>query len=286
MSTTVITIMPDYGRAWGWHKRLGESGVGRFCAGGDWWSGPGEVPTSLLKEFEIWQATFDDARPHHAVDWSSFYEKGIELGLQLRKCLSEDVRLFYEKPVEDPEYTMLGWECPEWLVEIMPDGQVREIVDPEEMKDLRGYDPNDPPRSQNKILRRIVVQAECDREYGNGWAWMGRQGQEDTGICVGTKKQWNGPGTPSKDLLDSFCEWQDSFVNGYMLDNFEWGNFQKRGVALTKQLRQYIPEGVPLYYTEPSNCFTPGGLENPTRSFMLEALLDGAMAVVKFPGKI
>jgi len=285
MSTTIITIMPDYGQAWGWCRSDNHAGIGGNCAGDRHWGGPGDVSEGLLKEFESWQAVFDTARPHHAVDWPRFHDKGIKLAQQLRKVLPGDIRLFYEKPVEDPERNMLGWECPGWLVEIMLDGQAREIVDFDEMKSLREFYSEDLPRPQSEIQRRVTIQAECGRQYGDGWAWLGRKGQRELGICVGSENKWAGETEILDNLLGDFAAWHERFEKGFTSDDFDWTSFEKQGIELAKRLRGYLPESTPLYYMEPCNCFLPGGLDAPTGS-VLEILLGGGVKEVKFPGRI
>lgn len=280
MSNTIITIMPDYGQAWGWSRSQNNAGIGGNCASGSDWGGPGEVPEGLLKEFESWQATFDTARPNHAVDWTRFHAKGILLAQRLRGALPVDTKLFYEKPVEDPEYMMLGWECPGWLVEIMHDGQARIISDPNEMIALRGDDSDDPPRLQTQITRRVTIQAECDRAYGNGWAWLGRQGQRELGICVGSNSTWSGEDIIPDELLGEFAVWHSDFEKSYPTDSYDWDAFEKRGIALAKRLRGHLPDDMPLYYLEPCNCFMPGGYDRPEGP-VLQILPNGEVNEVK-----
>jgi len=280
MSTTIITIMPDYGQAWGWCRSDDHAGIGGNCAGDRHWGGPGEVPEDLLNEFESWQVIFDTARPSHAVGWPRFHAEGIQLAQRLRSFLSEDIRLFYEKPIEDPEYMMLGWECPGWLVEIMLDGQARKISDPDEMITLRGGDSDDPPRAQIEIQRRLTIQAECDREYGNGWGWLGRQGQRELGVCVGSEDTWSGEENIPDELLSELAAWQSDFEKNYPTDDYDWDAFEERGIGLAKRLRPCLPEDLPLYYLEPCNCFLPGGLDR-SKDPILHILPDGDVKEVK-----
>lgn len=108
-----ITIYPDHGGgAWYW---LNFDGTGSLQGGasscvGTWsqhraiWK---NIPKQLLDDFEEWHliyrrnaSNFDEGLP--SIDWPSFHRAGIQLSVRLKQAIGEGVRVFYEKPMEDP----------------------------------------------------------------------------------------------------------------------------------------------------------------------------------------
>jgi len=133
MGTTIITIMPDFGFAWGWVTQLGRSkGVGSNFASDNYWGRNEPVPQELLDRFQAWQSRFEVITREHGLDWLDFHEKGLGLCSELRQYIPENIRLFYAKPVEDPCFdSEEGEGCPENYWEIMADGQARVVLDDE-----------------------------------------------------------------------------------------------------------------------------------------------------------
>jgi hypothetical protein len=137
MSTTIITIMPDFGFAWGWVRKLGRSrGIGPNFASDNYWGRDETVPQSLLDRFQVWQGRFELITREPELDWANFHEQGLGLCLELRQYIHEDIRMFYAKPIEDPCFEPDGeGDCPEDYWEIMPNGEAR-VVEDEEMQRL------------------------------------------------------------------------------------------------------------------------------------------------------
>lgn len=130
--TTFITIMPEFGGAWGWIREPGAKGVGSCFASDDWWGEDQELPSDLLYHFKKWQTVFEALAldQPEMINWPVFHERGLELCRELREYLSTDIRLFYEKPWEDPDCDT-DEKGQQWLSEIMPDGKIRIVPDDE-----------------------------------------------------------------------------------------------------------------------------------------------------------
>jgi len=107
----IYTIMPDYGRAYGWRKREESRDVGRNMADDTGWYGDHPISRSLHEAFVTWQDRFERAEwigvevtPNF--DWDGFHRDGIALARDLKEELGKSVRVFYEKPIEDPNRTL------------------------------------------------------------------------------------------------------------------------------------------------------------------------------------
>jgi hypothetical protein len=105
---TIYTIMPDYGRAYGWIIKDGDEtrGVGPNHAGFGGWGGDHQISDDLQDSFSEWQDVFEsaDCLPAEPLKfaWDSFHAQGVALARRLKVELGEAARVIYEKPYEDP----------------------------------------------------------------------------------------------------------------------------------------------------------------------------------------
>jgi hypothetical protein len=104
----IYTIMPDYGRAYGWVIRDGDEsqGVGPNSAGFGGWGGDHPISDELSEAFDDWQSQFEQAawfdENRQPFDWPCFHAQGIALARRLKAELGDVVRIIYQKPFEDP----------------------------------------------------------------------------------------------------------------------------------------------------------------------------------------
>ena len=106
-STVRYTIMPDYGGAYGWINREGTDALGPNHADTCGWGGDHPISDELQADFAAWQTEFERATNEWEagialLDWPRFHERGIALARRLKAELGDAVRIYYEKPVEDP----------------------------------------------------------------------------------------------------------------------------------------------------------------------------------------
>lgn len=102
------TVMPDYGGAYAWINREGTAALGPNCADTASWAGDHPISDALHAAFTDWQREFECAAFAFvessvvALDWIAYHERGIELAWRLKNELGAAARVFYEKPIEDP----------------------------------------------------------------------------------------------------------------------------------------------------------------------------------------
>lgn len=105
----IYTIMPDYGDAYAWVK-YGDGdgpGVGSNVADSSGWYGNHTISEGLHRAFVEWQQLFERQTPVDGdvslvFDWAAFHRQGLELARQLKAEVGQTVKVFYEKPTEDP----------------------------------------------------------------------------------------------------------------------------------------------------------------------------------------
>ena len=122
------TIMADAMKCWGWMNEKGGDRLGGNCANTNVWFAAHKISRFLQKRFGWWQEDFERAndemfqkgRYELRLDWGRFNRKGIELTWELKGELGKKVKVFYEKPYEDPTHWHLERR------EIMDDGLYRE----------------------------------------------------------------------------------------------------------------------------------------------------------------
>jgi len=101
------TIMPDYGGAYGWINREGTDALGPNHADTSGWGGDHPISEELQESFAAWQTEFERAQNDWEagialLDWPRFHERGMALARRLKAELGDAARIYYEKPVEDP----------------------------------------------------------------------------------------------------------------------------------------------------------------------------------------
>lgn len=121
------TIMPDYGGAYGWINREGTDALGPNHADTSSWCGDHPISAELQEAFAAWQTEFERA-PNEweagiaLLDWQRFHERGMGLARRLKAVLGDAARVYYEKPVEDPNQRINE------RVELLADGTNVEIM--------------------------------------------------------------------------------------------------------------------------------------------------------------
>jgi hypothetical protein len=103
-----ITIYPDYGHD-GWHWinfKDTDSLQGGFSQKG-YEILMRKFPKALMENFRDWHLVYtrnadDFEQGRRPFDWQSFHYIGIQLSVRLKQALKDDARVFYEKPMEDP----------------------------------------------------------------------------------------------------------------------------------------------------------------------------------------
>lgn len=277
----VITIMVDYGGAWAWEREATGGGIGSNIASHDFWGGHEDIPPDLIQKFAEWQLAFDQISPGEfdkrscQFNWAQFHRRGLQLAQELRQYLPQDVRLFYEKPYEDPEYYALLWECPDWLVEVHSNGETRPILSPEEMLSIRLLESDDSPRTVAEIRRRVIVHLHPDW----GWCWLGREKQNGLGVLIGFNDLWKGPVYLPEGILRIAQNWFDEYEKAYLNDYFDWEESHKKGLEITKKIRKVLPGSCPLYYIRAGEdpCFNPGHTYSDCPESLLKYNSDGSV---------
>lgn len=103
-----ITIYPDHGiQGWLWNNFLGTDRLQDGVPPRDHGRLMNKIPHKLMEDFDDWHRvyrcdayeSFQGIRPF---DWKSFHYIGIQLAVRLKQVLKDDARVFYEKPMEDP----------------------------------------------------------------------------------------------------------------------------------------------------------------------------------------
>ncbi len=105
-----LTIMPDFGSAYGWYKKPGasEHGLGGCHADGCGWSADPQISEALHGEFADWQAVFEThaGNRDYTFDWQNFHHQGVALTIRLKQEVGNAAIVVYEKPFEDPNGTI------------------------------------------------------------------------------------------------------------------------------------------------------------------------------------
>lgn len=172
------TIMPDYGGAYGWDNRTGpEDALGPNHADTCGWSGDHPISDELQAEFSAWQiefesGTWDDERRAN-FDWSRFHEVGMSLTHRLKAELGDAARVFYEKPMEDPN------GCLQERVELLLDGSIVEFF-PDRLKSrFPGWLPRKIISGGQTGVDRAALDWACSyRIPHGGWCPQGRRASD------------------------------------------------------------------------------------------------------------
>ena len=119
------TIMPDYGGAYGWINQHGpEDELGPNHADTCSWSSDHPISDELQAEFSAWQMEFEsgtrEQKGRSVFDWPRFHEIGMALTRRVKAELGDAARVFYEKPMEDPNRRI------QERVELLSDGSIVE----------------------------------------------------------------------------------------------------------------------------------------------------------------
>lgn len=119
------TIMPDYGNAaYAWIRKPGAVGPGvggNIADGGTGWMGKHPISKELETDFAMWAIEFEGEvtdETELTFHWQDFHNRGLALARRLKTELGPDVRVIYEKPIEDPDCAI------EERREILPDGKL------------------------------------------------------------------------------------------------------------------------------------------------------------------
>ncbi len=121
------TIMPDYGNAaYAWVKKPGNiaNNVGGNIADATGWLGEHSISTELESDFVTWSIEFESQvnnETKRTFHWANFHDRGVALARRLKAELGPNVRVIYEKPMEDPDYAT------EEIREILPDSSVKSL---------------------------------------------------------------------------------------------------------------------------------------------------------------
>lgn len=108
-----ITIYPDFGGgAWYWVNWMGPDSLqggrkSREITAKEFTTLHKKMPEELVEDFEGWHLAYtrnayEYEQGRRPFDWKSFHSVGIQLSVRLKQAMGDDVRVFYEKPVEDP----------------------------------------------------------------------------------------------------------------------------------------------------------------------------------------
>lgn len=109
----ILTIMPDYGQAYGWRQPSDAppwAGVGGNIAGFGGWGADLPISNDLDNAFIEWQSEFESYAWHASADkagfadfdWTHFHTRGLALASRLKAELGDAAVVIYEKPFEDP----------------------------------------------------------------------------------------------------------------------------------------------------------------------------------------
>jgi hypothetical protein len=129
ISDVAYTIMPDFGMApWAWVKNTNDETprIGGNIADACGWYGKHPISHGLLSDFIVWANEFDGSRLYdrevsNQFDWPAFHTRGLELAKRLKNELGNDVRVYYEKPFEDPSHETSG------RIEILAEGVLVQV---------------------------------------------------------------------------------------------------------------------------------------------------------------
>lgn len=175
------TIMPYYGGAYGWINREGTDTLGPNHADTSGWGGDHPISEELQEAFADWQTEFERA-PNEweagvaLLDWPNFHERGMALARRLKAELGDAARIYYEKPVEDPNQRINE------RVEILAGGAIVETVLP---RRLRTSSPDWFPKTVvsggQTGVDRAALDWACNHHIPHGgWCPQGRRASDGT----------------------------------------------------------------------------------------------------------
>ena len=165
------TIMPDFGEAYGWINYDGTDALG----GNDNEGGEHRMSDELQAEFAAWQAEFEESAMDWwdisvLLDWRRFHERGMALTRRLKAEWGDAVRVFYEKPTEDPN------QRANERVEILADGRVVDCRPRRLQKALRAWMPRAVVSAGQTGVERAALDWACSRRIPHGgWCPQGRR---------------------------------------------------------------------------------------------------------------
>ena len=172
------TIMPDYAGAYGWINRNGpEDALGPNHADTCGWSGDHPISDELQAEFSEWQKDFEsgtwEQKGRSIFDWPRFHEIGMALARPLKAELGDAARIYYEKPMEDPNRRI------QERVELLSDGSIVECFS----ERLKSSFPEWFPRmiisgGQTGVDRAALDWACNHRIPHGGWCPQGRRASD------------------------------------------------------------------------------------------------------------
>jgi hypothetical protein len=112
MKPKEITIMADYGSAYAWDDEGCSYDFEDFL--------DIEGMAAIVQELEEWQEWFEtetftsdpgfplrDGQARN-FPWDEFHAQGLELAKRIRSLIDPEIKLFYQKPVEDPNHQFEG----------------------------------------------------------------------------------------------------------------------------------------------------------------------------------
>ena len=173
------TIMPDYGGAYGWINRDGTDTLGPNHADTCGWSGDHPISDELHEAFAAWQTEFAQAPSDWkagivVLDWPSFHERGMALARRLKAELGDAARVYYEKPVEDPNQSINE------RVELLADGTNVEIMLPRRLQtSLPDWLPNMVVSGGQTGVDRAALDWACNHRIPHGgWCPQGRRASD------------------------------------------------------------------------------------------------------------
>lgn len=173
------TIMPDYGGAYGWINREGTDALGPNHADTSGWGGDHPISEELQESFAAWQTGFERAQNDWEagialLDWPRFHERGMALARRLKAELGDVARIYYEKPVEDPNQRVNE------RVEILADGTVVETVFPRRLQtSLPDWLPNTVVSGGQTGVDRAALDWACNHRIPHGgWCPQGRRASD------------------------------------------------------------------------------------------------------------
>lgn len=173
------TIMPDYGGAYGWINREGTDTLGPNHADTSGWGGDHSISDELQADFAAWQTEFERATNEWEagialLDWPRFHERGIALARRLKAELGDAVRIYYEKPVEDPN------QRNNERVEILAGGAIVETVFPRRLQtSLPDRLPNMVVSGGQTGVDRAALDWACNHRIPHGgWCPQGRRASD------------------------------------------------------------------------------------------------------------
>lgn len=172
------TIMPDYGGAYGWINRNGpEDALGPNHADTCGWSGDHPISDELQAGFSEWQKDFEsgtwEQKGRSIFDWPRFHENGMALARRLKAELGDAARIYYEKPMEDPNRRI------QERLELLSDGSIVECFS----ERLKSPFPEWFPRmiisgGQTGVDRAALDWACNHRIPHGGWCPQGRRASD------------------------------------------------------------------------------------------------------------